>query len=246
MYLKLKNGNFFEVKDVSSNGNIIGLEKIGNQLEPKEIDQNDIESLQPGFSFETEIIEIARADTDFVEEETEETEETDEEDYIINKLDEPNFEDEQEMKSGFKDKDRISFQRTQLTKPEMEIKAKITKILNLYAINESEIKIFELIEKTMNGVSEVRKRFNDSDTWIKSDEKYIVAGFVFYEIIQSGNSNLLLKTIDDDIYDTYVEKLAERKIFSSKDTAQSIFLMNMIHTEIADGFGMDYIKSREI
>lgn len=235
MDLKLKNGNFFEVKDISAEGRIIGLERVNNQFIPKEITQDDIESHQPGFSFdaikpdvvqETEETEIVQ-DSDT--EETEVTDDTDESDvleYSTQEQQEPEV--EIEMTSGFKDKDRISFQRTQLTKPETEIKSKITRILNVYAINDTEIKIFDLIEKIMSGMSEIKKILNRSeklrDTWIKSDEKYIVAGFVFYEIIQSGNSNLLLKTIDDDIYDTFVEKLTEKKIFSSKDTTQSIFL----------------------
>lgn len=241
MDIKLKNGNFFEVKEISSDGRVIGLERINNQLVPKEIAQTDIESLQPGFSFDAQVVSTnTSVDTEMVqdtegqgteENETEENE-TDDDDksetFEYSQEPEPEREVELEMTSGFKDKDRISFQRTQLTKPESEIKSKITRILNLYAINDTEIKIFDLIEKITSGIEETRKILNRSeilkDTWIKSDEKYIIAGFVFYEIIQSGNSNLLLKTIDDDIYDTFVENLTANKFFSSKDATQSIFL----------------------
>jgi hypothetical protein len=252
MDIKLKNGNFFEVKEISPDGRVIGLERVNNQLVPKEIAQTDIESLQPGFSFDTQVVSTnTSVDTEMVQDtEGQDTEENETDDTDDDKSDtfeysqepEQEREVELEMTSGFKDKDRISFQRTQLTKPESEIKSKITRILNLYAINDTEIKIFDLIEKITSSIEETRKILNKSehlkDIWIKSDEKYIIAGFVFYEIIQSGNSNLLLKTVDDDIYDTFVEKLTANKFFSSKDTMQSIFLTDgwtpyfSINTEI--------------
>lgn len=227
MDLKLKNNNFFEVKSILDNGNIVGIERTSTDYVPREISLNDILSQQPGFSFnevqQADYIQNEQFQSD--SQESDDMEDEDEEDNVSNidyneeLLDEA-IEDTVQFQPTFKDTERTSFIPKQLSKEEAEIKTKIDNIFNMFGISD-DINIYDLIEQTKQSIDKIKSELKSAKIsfWKGSDGKYIIAVLALYQFIKKGFTSFHTVT-------NYLEVLANKKYFHHKDVAQSIFLIN--------------------
>lgn len=230
MDLKLKNNNFFEVKTILDNGNMIGLEKTYNDFIPREISMNDIAAQQPGFSF-TEVQHVSFIETDKFQSDTDESlvvnDDDDDDnvsaiDYNEELLDEI-IEDPVQFQHTFKDTERTSFVPKQLTKEESEIKTKIDNILNTFGIAD-DINVYDIIEESKQSILKIKTQLKNAKIsfWKGSDEKYVIAVLVLYQIIKKGYTSL----IGGETVLNYIAVLSNKKYFHAKDVAQSVFLTN--------------------
>jgi len=255
--LKLRSGNYFEVKKITDDGKILGLEKNLNygSFTPKEITMDDIESLQPGFSFrdtegersgerdtESEELEfVSDESADMITDEFDTTDETptdesgmyaegdaegtgEEREFAFEAIEAP---EEQEMKSAYADVSRTAYTQIRLSPAEEQIKTKVKKITKLFGINDNEIKLYTIIENVSTAIKKMKMELNKvedyRDTWVESDERYIIASLVLYEIVRSGLSYLFVNKMDN-VLGNYVENLIEGGFFKPKDLKQTFFL----------------------
>jgi hypothetical protein len=246
MDLILNNGNMFEVKEITNNI-IIGLEKTEKGLIPRQITESDIESLQPGFAFTKNTMEKMKleesiysyGDPMYEEKEFEEDDENNQlDEYIEEEIQESDEEneieevpeteidtrDEQIYKSSYKDIERITFEGKTLTKEQQKIKTKIEKITTTFGIsNLDEYKLIQQIDETIKNIKKELKSAN-IEFWNISDEKYIIAALVIFNIIKSGFGSLIYNE-NDDILSSYLYNLitGTRPFFNKKDYNNSIF-----------------------
>lgn len=254
MDLLLNNNNSFEVKQITEDNTIIGLEDTQMGLIPRQIKQNEIASLHPGFAFTESTKENIKLEesvysygdqtleeTDFQEnedgeeeqfEELEPEEEQEEQEQNV----ESEFIEEETYKSSYKDIERITFQGELLTKDQQKIKTRIEKITNLFSINViDEYKLIDIITQSIKDVKRKLKNAN-LDFWNVSDEKYIIATLVLFDIIKSGFGHMI-SNIGDDMLSSYIRTLLSetRPFFNKKDYSNSIFTKS----EWSDSFTVD-------
>jgi hypothetical protein len=240
MDILLKNGNYFEVKEVVGN-KIIGVERASNGYIPKEIAESDVESYQPGFSFSTKPTGTSTMDTvssafvqddndsdvendsdnesDFADPETDETDETNPFEVFTRDIVEP-----EEMKSSYKDSERTAMMTSQLTKKQLEIKNKIDNVTSMYGVGD-EINIYNLIAKVESMIDEIKGHLKEKNIafWSPMDEKYIIFGVVFHEIVKRGFGHVIAQP-KQDIVQEFIEDLMNKKYINKKDTVESVFL----------------------
>jgi len=244
MDLTLNNGNLFEVKEVTDDNLIIGLEKTDTGLIPRQITKSDIQSLQPGFAFNKDTKEkmeleetiYSYGDPMYEEKEFEEQyeekengdeypEEQEEDESIVDEISERDIEEEQEYKESFKDIERITFEGKQLTKEQQKIKTKIEKITNVFGITD--LNVFKLIEQVEESIITIKKQLRNANMnfWNISDEKYIIASIVLFDIIKSGLVSMIVN-FGNDTLTAYITELStgSRAFFNKKDYANSIFM----------------------
>lgn len=237
MDLKLKNGNDFEVKDITSSGNFIGVERAKN-FSTREISPDEVLMYQPGFSIsgvDTKMVQMDESyisdDTQYVTEEQEEEIYDEDEPQDISSYEEDQDVSEEGDQYGFsyKDSERVSYQPKALTNEEEVIKVKINKIIKNYGINESEINIYNIIESVMEVIKKLKSKLAESEefksVWVQSDEKYIIACVVFYEIIKSGMEYLFVDNFND-ILGSYITVLSNNKYMLPNDVKNTILLKN--------------------
>lgn len=239
MDLKLKNGNDFEVRDITESGNFIGVER-GKNYRTKEITPEEVLMYQPGFSVVGMDTQIAKMDDSYVSDDTQYVSDTDEQEEVYEDEEENDAGDvssyEEETSRGeegeeygfsYKDIDRITYQPKGLTSEEESIKARINKIIRNYGINESEINVYGMIESVVEIIKKLKAKLGGSEEfkniWVGSDEKYIIACVVFYEIIRSGMEYLFVDNFND-ILGSYIATLASNKYFLPNDIKNTIFL----------------------
>jgi len=255
MDLLLMNGNVFEVKEITEDNVIIGLEKTEQGLIPKQITKEMIESLQPGFAFTQDTKEkmeleenvFSYGDPSYEEKEFE-SEDQDDEENLYKEFEESDQEfdsdieeeiageesedqkekdvttDEKEYKASYKDIERVAFEGVQLTKEQQKIKNRIEKITNQFGINNlNEYKLVEQIEQTIQKIKNELKNAK-MNFWNISDEKYIIATHVLFEIFKSGFGSMISNTGQDTLTN-YIENLitGSRAFFNKKDYINSIF-----------------------
>lgn len=254
MDLVLTNGNLFEVKQITDDNVIIGLEKTDKGLIPRQITKNDIESLQPGFAFTKDTKQKMDLDEtvysygdpmyeekdfneqdeqeDESEEQFEYTEENDVDEDVLSENGEEiesdeNFKEEETLKSSYKDIERIAFEGEQLTKEQQKIRSRIEKITKTFDI--STINEFKLIEQIEGAIQTVKKYLKTAkiDFWNISDEKYIIASLVLFEIIRSGQGSSIANPGEDTLTSFLNELISgSRSFFNKKDYIKSIFTLN--------------------
>jgi hypothetical protein len=252
MDILLSNGNMFEVKEITDDNIIIGLEKTNNTLTPRQISKDDIQSLQPGFAFTQDTKEkldleesvYSYGDPVYEEKEFEnnqddedgemvgfEEEEEDAESDLEFPTEEPEEEsteqyaEESQYKSSYKDIERITFEGQELTKDQLKIKSKIEKISKQFSINT--LNEFKLIKQVEDSIKSIKKQLNNvgMNFWNISDEKYIIVVIVLFDIIKSGYGSMI-SNIGEDTLTTYIQELisGSRPFFNKKDYANSIFM----------------------
>ena len=239
--ITLNNGNLFEVKDITENNIIIGLEMTKNGLIPRQITNSDIRSLQPGFSFSKDLKEKMELEenvysygqpeydeNEFIgeedQEEYEEYEEPEEETEMEEVEEEIEEIAETEYKASYKDLERIVFKGQQLTQSQQKIKKQIKKITDIFNINSlNEFKLIDDIEKSFKTIKTSLKNKN-LNFWNIGDEKYIIASILLLEIIKSGFGSMI-SNFGEDTITSYIKNLVirSRPFFSKKDYLNSIF-----------------------
>lgn len=244
--IKLKNGKFFEVKDVLENDQFTGFEQ--DIKEQRTISKDDIESFQPGFRLmetkeqEQQEQQEEQVEQEFVSDELlspvekdvepdeDDTERSEYETEFITDFGELEGEDQEQIKSTFKDIERITYKPQQLDQEELDIKNKIIRIIRTFGINEQDIQLYDLIAKCKYAIEKIKSITNQiqslKNIWYITDNKYIIAVFVLYEIIQRGLIYMILNTSQNPITQIYVNKLLKIKYFIAMDRKNSMFLIN--------------------
>ena len=242
MDLLLNNGNLFEVKSIRPNGIIYGIEKVNGEFVSKEISDNDIKYLQPGFSFSEESQPIFQQELDneieYIiqspsEEDRQDQEENDQEENDQEEQEQQEFNlddqrmEENNMVSTFRDIERVGYESKILTPEEKSIRDKIQKISNLFGIPDLEI--YNIITDVISAINYIKQLLANQSKqelktyWKASDEKFIIAVLVLNNIIKNGYAK---KIGSDNILLGYVQKLIKKYINVSKDVSNSIFIKN--------------------
>jgi hypothetical protein len=245
--LKLKNGNFFQVQKVLPNGNFYGIERAatGNYIDPREISQDIVAEYQPGFALNAVVTNNSQSEEEQYiigsennndndnDEDVEQTEYETMEDQQEEQLEE---QQEQEYTGSFKDNDRVSYQSIPLTPAQQAIKTTIENILNAQKLKHEEINIYDVISTTEEAIKNIKRLLQKNSNselhnfWVNSDNKYIIACVVFYEIVKVGFAYLLVDnpTIDtvDKLITVFTEKLVKANVFQHNDTEVSLLLTN--------------------
>jgi hypothetical protein len=125
--------------------------------------------------------------------------------------------------SSFKDMERVAKVMPTLSKSEEEIRKKIEKIVLKYVSSGGDLNIYNIIPRAQNYITKIKEQVNNKfkNYWKESDEKYIIACVVLYEMIQSGNTYM----IQGDTLDTYLTNLIRSNFFRKSDLKNSVFLM---------------------
>lgn len=217
MDLTLKNGNLFQVNKIKSDGTIIGIEKDDNKLIPSEITKDDIWHKEPGFSFEETEEEQNEYSSDEITYEAEPYNDTD--------LIQTN-EDDSQFEWSYNDFERSAIMHTPLTSEQKSIKLMINKMFSIFAVDQNDVYIYDLVEKIGDLIKQLRNMLKNTqfaNTWIQADVKYIVAFVVLGEIIKQGMHYIFIKQLDN-IPGEFISKLFEHKILTRPQN--SIFLQN--------------------
>lgn len=151
-------------------------------------------------------------------------------------------------KDGYKDTQRTQMSIT-LSKEQEAIKTKFTKYLNLYGVDIKQVMTYVKQAETVTGIQktmETMKKEVDKykeGYWKASDEKYIIACYVYYEILKLGQDvynpkgeNDMISTfinmmeLKDDEEQNENDLMPKSKkgggIFRKTDIPNSIFLTN--------------------
>ena len=231
--LELKNGNYFEVKSI--NDDIIsGTEKDSGKYIPRNISYSEIKMKMPGFDFlESDDVQYLEPIYEEIDGEKE-VEITDEEEDEVSEFvdsEEPKEKEinEDEYKASFKDIERTFAATVSLSSKQQEIQKTVKKILAIYNINEDDedIKIYNIIQETDDSIKKIQTALSSMkiSDWSKSDEKYIVASLLLYEILKKG---FRLQTEKADTLTNYIKKLTDKKILNKKDIDTSLFISNKL------------------
>jgi ribosomal protein L24 len=232
--LRLKDGNFFQVTKLNDDS-IEGTMK-SKDYHPMKINWDAVESTQPGFKiYSTEtlnVTDVELKDNVFVHDNTENTSNTEELDDIED-TDNPEITDDIEPEVTIEDpQDQVytaSYKALQETiqkhnppsKHELRIKSHIDTILKHFG--GYDINVFNVIKQVIQAEMSIKQLIKnsleiDSSFWKSSDEKFITACLVLYEIIRTGYNNTMVGD--------YIRLLIESKYFNKKDISESIFSNN--------------------
>jgi hypothetical protein len=217
-------------------GSIIGIVK-GSDYIPKKIPADLIESFQPGFQFESTVLQseepqpenifVSEPDVDPIEE-TDDSDDIDNPDFEASEQQEQDdrHQEETQYKSSYKDSERTSFTETKLTSKQTSIKTTIQSIINatgydidIYAVIKNVETCFTHLKKQVGSLGKKGKY------WKNSDEKYIISCLVLYSIVKSGYTHSFASHEGDNI-GNFLRQLQTHKFFHKKDINGSIFLTN--------------------
>jgi hypothetical protein len=235
--IELKNGNFFQVQKVLEDKTIVGTELANNQFVDKTISSEEIRKTLDGFKFDAVSNLITNTEeTEFVSESNQDTQDAQDIDEDTDNIEHSGYAEEQtdidgdniEYKASYKDSERVTF-RQNLTEQEKKYKTQISKILKYMNLNDSELDLYEMLYEIESSIKIIKNQLKKSsvqqDFWIDSDERYIIAAVVFFNIVKHGYSYLLhSETLN--ILESYIKELSNNKYFVSKDAKFSIFLTN--------------------
>ena len=236
----LKSGNYFQVKQVISEGIFLGKERILNQYIERKITMEEIETIdfkiisknQKESEIEPETEpenEIKICDT--LEEKEEILEDDLDDEKEIDQYDDQNddlnldrdHDRDPEMKSTFKDSGRLNTMEKRLSEKENDILKTIEKCKksleydteNKYAIID---KVNECVEMFKNDLVKIIKvKVNNTDIVKKSDYTFVVALMLLYDLVKSGYT--MQKS-----FDSYIEKLYNEGYIKGTFISGSIFL----------------------
>jgi ribosomal protein L24 len=239
MDMRLKNGKFFEVSKVLADDKIVGL-MYDKGLTPLTITRDDIESLQPGFTFTADAPkeqDNESTESNLVADEVEESTESNDEDNDSDVgdaeyADEPKetsaeYVEDDQLKATYKDVERTSVQQITLNATEKNIQTKIQTILKNYG--GYNLNVYKVIDNVQSAYKNIKALLRTSDKigknfWAQSDERYIVACMVLYELVRTGYIHAV--TLDDNTVHAYVTQLMDINYFRKSDINNSIFLKN--------------------
>lgn len=235
--IELKNGNSFQVQKVLDDKTIVGTELVNNQFIDKTISSEEIRKTLDGFKFDAVSNLITDTqETEFVSESNQDTQDTQDIDEDTDNIEHSGYAEEQtevdsdntEYKASYKDSERVTF-RQNLTEQEKKYKTQISKILKYMNLNDSELDLYEMLYEIESSIKIIKNQLKKSsvqqDFWIDSDERYIIAAVVFFNIVKHGYS-YLLHSETFNILESYIKELSNNKYFVSKDAKFSIFLTN--------------------
>lgn len=130
--------------------------------------------------------------------------------------------DEQEAKTTFKDLERTQMEMRQLTNEEQDIKKEVQTVLNKLGANDSEINVYDLIDKISNLLRNLsRLNVNSINLLVTSNFKYIVVCMVLYELLTSHFTINL-----DDAVDSLLTSYFNTNDFRANSLNQTIFIRN--------------------
>lgn len=202
--LVLKNGNYVQVNKILPNGNMAVTEKDSNTRNyvQREISQDEIKELQPGFKF-SDKEKVTVQEELFIqgpsqEEETSEFQQTyDEEesdsqevDYATSPIDDIEVEEEQPQKASFKDTQRTNIEQRELTKQEKSIKDEIQSILKMLKVHDESIDVYGTMDNVINIVKMITRKLKTinftGDLTVTSNLKFIIVCIILYDLIKTG------------------------------------------------------------
>jgi hypothetical protein len=244
----LTNGNYFQVLNIRDSSHIVGIEKVlQTGFVPREISMDEVEKTLPGFSFFSENNSIQpnpesnyqevqlvadEPPSDEPQEDEDELQESDDVDYETNEANEANEveveagQNEPELKASFKDMERSSYAPTKLNKEQTKIRSLIVKVISLQGLPESELPIWEIIEQVEQAVIKMKqdiRKFTGEERWVPSDQKFIVACLVMYQIIRSDFAYMFINK-SYGVIESFLNKLISAKFFTRADIAASYFI----------------------
>jgi hypothetical protein len=235
--LLLKNGNYAQVNKILPNGNISVTEKDETRTySQREVSQDEIQELQPGFKFSgKEKVDIQQEDI-FVQGPTKESSELQEQtydddedsdsqelDYSSSPVDEE-VPEEEEYKASFKDTQRTTIEQRELTKQEKSVKDEIASILKLLRLNDESIDLYATMDTIMNIVKILTKKLKSinytTDLSVTSNMKFIMVCIVLYELIKTGFDKNM-NTVISILFPSYFSI----KDIQAQSMNENIFLM---------------------
>lgn len=238
--LLLKNGNYVQVNKILPNGNISVTEKdsVSRHYLQREISQDEIQELQPGFKFsDKEKVSVqqeelfvqgpSQEDTSEFQEQTYDDEgesDSQEVDYATSPIDDIEADEEQPQKASFKDTQRTTIEQRKLTKQEKSIKEEIQSILKLLRVHDESIDVYSTMDTVLNIVKMMTNKLKTinftGDLTVTSNLKFIMVCLVLYELIKTGfNKNM--DTVISMLFPTYFTI----KDIQAQSMNENIFLM---------------------
>jgi hypothetical protein len=252
MDLQLKNGNnaqvnSIDIDEITKQYSSINIsEMVDHQIIKRRIGLDAIESLHSGFSFEDQVLQEETQETEtqpqqeqeFIHPEDIKTpadidiDDIDdiEVDYEEREGDEENEESEEketneedQYKASFKDTQRTSVEKEELTPNQTHIKNLIKKILHLLSMNEEAVveKLIENIEGVIDNIQKDYKKEEEEDQknlYLNGDYVYISICMIFYgirgEYVMHFNKQLE--------FDKYITILIKAKILNLSNIENTI------------------------
>lgn len=203
--LLLKNGNYAQVNKILPNDNISITEKDADSRSylQREISQDEIQELQPGFKFSGEKMPIqqeelfvqgpSQEETTDLEQQTYDDEgesDSQEVDYATSPIDDIEVEEEQPQKASFKDTQRTTIEQRELTKQEKSIKDESQRILKLLKVHDESIDVYSSMDTVLNLVNMIKNKLKainfTGDLTVTSNIKFIMVCIVLYELVKTG------------------------------------------------------------
>jgi hypothetical protein len=137
---------------------------------------------------------------------------------------------------GYADTQRTQVTLADFTPLQEKIRSMFVKYLGVFGINVRDLMKFakehrnaifisQIVDAIKRKVSVLQKDF-----WKATDEKYIVAVYVYYEMLSAG---MHYYTQDSDPIGFFIENMVEAKIFRKADISDSIFVTNGWTTSFA-------------
>ncbi len=238
--LLLKNGNYVQVNKILPNGNISVTEKdsVSRHYLQREISQDEIQELQPGFKFsDKEKVSVqqeelfvqgpSQEDTSEFQEQTYDDEgesDSQEVDYATSPIDDIEADEEQPQKASFKDTQRTTIEQRELTKQEKSIKEEIQSILKLLRVHDESIDVYSTMDTVLNIVKMMTNKLKTinftGDLTVTSNLKFIMVCLVLYELVKTGFDKNM-DTVISMLFPTYFTI----KDIQAQSMNENIFLM---------------------
>lgn len=239
----LKDNNYFQITKVVGD-KIYGTKLVNNSFIDMIISKNDIQKYVSGCCISTgtntsTITNITNNDeydtifeynidneNDNENKEIDDDNESDQHEYETGNIDESNDlineNTEIEMKSSFKDIERINYISTTLTKQEKDIMKNVLKTLEIIGYPEDIVNVYDVINNILAIKTKIQSELEllKVTEWKESDMKYIIASVVCYDIIKAGFS------ITKHAFNTFISKLIKVKYFTKMHVSGSLFLRN--------------------
>lgn len=130
---------------------------------------------------------------------------------------------------GYADTQRTQMTLSDLTQQQEKIRSMFVKYLGVFGINVRDMMKYAKEHKTAVFISQIvdaiKKKVNNyqKNFWKATDEKYIVAVYVYYEMLNAG---MHYYTQNTDPIAFFIENMVEEKIFRKGDITNSIFVTN--------------------
>lgn len=239
--LLLKNGNYVQVNKILPNGNISVTEKdsVSRHYLQREISQDEIQELQPGFKFsDKEKVSVQQEElfvqgpsqedtSEFQEQQTYDDEgesDSQEVDYATSPIDDIEADEEQPQKASFKDTQRTTIEQRELTKQEKSFKEEIQSILKLLRVHDESIDVYSTMDTVLNIVKMMTNKLKainfTGDLTVTSNLKFIMVCLVLYELVKTGFDKNM-DTVISMLFPTYFTI----KDIQAQSMNENIFLM---------------------